>query len=147
MSDDTQVYEVFIRATPEKVWDAITNPQQSEQYFFGTRVSLEPKKGGRIAYTAGGHPLVDGEVLEVSAPERLVTTWRIHYDPTTKGEVSTVTWRCEPRGEATKLTLTHELKGAPRSAKSVGTDGWSVVLSGMKTLVETGEPLVLPQQG
>lgn len=137
MSDD-QVYEWWFHASPERVWAAITDPADTERYFFGTRVSVGERQ---LSYTAGGAPLVEGEVLEREPNRRLVTTWRIHYDPACAGETSQVTWALEPRGPVTKLTLTHALAGAPNTARNVGSDGWSVVLSGMKTLIETGRPL------
>ncbi|UJR82370.1 SRPBCC domain-containing protein [Sandaracinus amylolyticus] len=140
----TQTYELFIRAAPQQVWDAITRPEHTERYFFGTRVAFE---NGRIEYTAGPQLVVDGEVLKRENGRELVTTWRIHYAPACASEISRVTWRVEPRGEATKLTAIHELDGAPNTAESVGTNGWSVVLSGLKTLLETGTPLVVGQPG
>jgi uncharacterized protein YndB with AHSA1/START domain len=137
-----QVYELFFRATPDRVWSAMTRPEDTEQYFFGTRVAVDQRKGGAIRWAmADGMLMVDGEVQSVRPQEELVHTWRIHYDPTAAGEVSTVTWRLEPRGPVTKVTLTHDLDGAPATGKSVSTDGWSLVLSGLKTLVETGAPL------
>ena len=143
----TQTYETFFRASPAAVWAAITSPEQSEQYFFGTRVALEARVGGRLVYTAGPATLVDGEVLALEAGQRLVTTWRVHYDPSCAGEVSEVEWKLEARGEATRLLVTHRLDRAPNTAKNVGSEGWSVVLSGMKTLIETGKPLVLAPRG
>lgn len=144
----TQTYETFLRATPEQVWDAITKPEHTEHYFFGTRVSLDPKPGGMIAYRMpDGSPVVDGEVKSITPGKELVHTWRAHYDPTAKGEVSTVTWRIEPLGEATKLTAIHELAEAPHTAANVGSGGWSLVLSSMKTLLETGRPLAVGRPG
>lgn len=136
----TQTYELFLRATPQRVWDAITRPEDSARYFFGTAVAID---GRRITWhVPGGGPLmVEGEITSSSAGAELVHSWRAHYDPTSSDEVSKVSWRIEPRGPVTKLTLVHELEGAPGTARNVGTDGWSLVLSGLKTLVETGEPL------
>ncbi|MBX7192785.1 MAG: SRPBCC domain-containing protein [Sandaracinaceae bacterium] len=139
----TQTYETFLRATPEAVWAAMTSPEQTEIYFFGSRVALEPRVGGRLVYTAGPAALVDGEVLALEPRHRLVTTWRVQYDPACAGEVSEVEWLLEARGEATRLLVTHRLASAPNTAKNVGSEGWSVVLSGMKTLLETGKPLVI----
>lgn len=139
----TQPYETFIRATPEEVWAALTRPEHTERYFFGTRVALDVERRTIRYAMADGALMVDGEVLALSAPRELTTTWRVHYDPGAAGEVSRVTWRVEPRGKATKLTVIHALEGAPVTAKNVGADGWSVVLSGLKTLLETGSPLEL----
>ena len=85
---------------------------------------------------------VDGEVLEADRPRKLVTTWRAMYDPETAAEPhSRVTWEIEPAGDhVTKLTVIHdELEAAPKTAANVA-GGWSFVLSGLKTLLETGEP-------
>lgn len=143
----TQTYETFFRASPEAVWAAMTTAAQSEKYFFGSHVALEARVGGRIVYTAGPVTLVDGEVLACEPRRRLVTTWRVQYDPACAGEVSEVEWLLEARGEATRLLVTHRLEGAPNTAKNVGSEGWSVVLSGMKTLLETGTPLVVAPRG
>ncbi len=136
----TQTYELFLRATPRRVWDAITRPEDTTRYFFGTAVAID---GARITWHApgGGPVIVEGEVLATRPEVELVHGWRAHYDPSSSHEVSKVTWRIEPRGEVTKLTVVHELDGAPGTARNVGSDGWSLVLSGLKTLVETGEPL------
>lgn len=139
-----QVYELFIRTTPEKLWQAITDPAFTRQYFFGTAVSAELRAGGAIVYTfPDGSTAVDGVVAEAEPPRRLVHTWNIRYDAALAKETSRVTWLIEPWGDACKLTATHELDGAPGTAKSIGTNGWSLVLSGLKTLLETGAPLVV----
>ncbi|MFZ5446516.1 MAG: SRPBCC domain-containing protein [Myxococcota bacterium] len=140
----TQTYETFLRASPKQVWEALTGPEHTARYFFGTRISVEPRVGGRIAYTTpDGTLMVDGEVLKFTEGVELECTWRTHYDPSCAGEVSTVKWKLEPRGEATKLTTVHELEGAANTARNVADDGWAVVLSSMKTLVETGTPLMV----
>jgi uncharacterized protein YndB with AHSA1/START domain len=137
-----QTYETFLRASPDQVWDALTNPEHTERYFFGTRISIEPRAGGAIAYRLpDGALMVDGEIQSIRPGTELVHTWRSHYDPSSAGEVSKVTLRLEPRGDATKLTVIHDLASAPRTAKGVASEGWSTVLSSMKTLLETGAPL------
>lgn len=141
MSSTQQTYEIFVRATPEATWAAITQPESTERYFFGTRVEMALEPEGAVRYAGHGMTMVDGQVLAVEPGASLTTSWRVHYDPSCAGEESTVTWRVEPRGEATKLTVVHELAGAPNTAKNVGKDGWSLVLSGLKTLLETGAPL------
>lgn len=139
-----QVYEVFIRTTPEKLWQAIIDPQFTRRYFFGTLVRTTAVKGGPMVYTfPDGSPCVDGEILDCEPQRKLVHTWLIRYSPELASERSVVTWEIEQRGEVCKLTATHELSAAPRSAKHVAAEGWSLVLSGLKTLLETGEPLVV----
>jgi uncharacterized protein YndB with AHSA1/START domain len=141
----TQVYSVFIRATPEQVWDAITKPEFTTRYFHGTKIDSTFEPGAPYLSVAGdgNQTLVDGEVLESDPPRMLKHTWRALYDPETASEPhSRVTWEIEPQeGGVTKLTVTHDqLEAAPKTAVSVA-GGWSYVLSGLKTLLETGEPL------
>ncbi len=145
----TQVYRVYIRATPEQVWDAITRPEWTERYFYGSRADYELRPGGAYrgfcVVDGREQDLVDGEVLEADPPRRLVQTWRVLYDPALTGEGFTrLTWELQG-GESgvTALTVVHEMEDAPGVARNVGGDagGWSWVLSGLKTLLETGTPL------
>jgi uncharacterized protein YndB with AHSA1/START domain/DNA-binding transcriptional ArsR family regulator len=142
MTDATaQIYELFIRTTPERLWQALTDPAFTTRFFFGTAVRSSLRPGEPIDYSfPDGSPAVTGEVVEADPPRRLVHTWTIRYDPSLAHETSRVTWEIEPRGNACKLTATHELAGAPGTATSVR-GGWPLVLSGLKTLLETGEPL------
>ena len=88
---------------------------------------------------------MDGTVVEADPPRRLVMTWHVLYDPELSKEQSRVTYLIEKRGEVSKLTVTHELAEAPLTAKHVDSDGWQLVLSGLKTLLETGQPMPMPQ--
>jgi uncharacterized protein YndB with AHSA1/START domain len=135
----TQVYSVFIRATPEQVWDAITKAEFTQQYFYGARI--EVRDGRR--FSAIGDSEWDEEVLEADPPHKLVHGWVSAYDPELAAEDrSRVTWEIEPQdGGVTKLTVVHDqLEGAPKTAESVA-GGWMYILSGLKTLLETGKPL------
>jgi uncharacterized protein YndB with AHSA1/START domain len=159
----TQVYRVYIKASPQAVWDAITKPEWTERYGYGSRVEYDLRPGGRYrAFSTeemkaaraemGGGPtpdvIVDGEVIESDPPHRLVQTWRMLMDPGTTAEGFTrLTYEVvETRPGVSKLTLTHELEGAPRLATFVGGDmesigaggGWAEALSDLKTLLETG---------
>ena len=137
----TQVYQLFIKATPEQVWDAITKPEFTTRYFFASRVEMGD--GRRRAYGPNGELWGDSAILEEDPPRRLVHEWQGLYDPELAAEeASRVTWEIEPQdGGVTKLTLIHDqLEGAPKTAESVA-GGWAFVLSGLKTLVETGGPL------
>ena len=142
----TQIYQVFIRATPEQIWDAITKPEFTQKYFYGTRAEYDLRPGGSFRSLAGDSDdlMVDGEVLEVDPPRKLVQTWRFLYDPELTAEGFTrVTFQIEDAEGAegvSMLTATHELDGAPKTAEHV-TGGWSFILSGLKTLLETGKPL------
>lgn len=138
----TQIYQVFIKATPEQIWDAITQPEQTARYFHGARITNTPQR--HISYGPDGSTWGDGPVLEFDPPRRLVHEWRSLYDEELATEPpSRVTWEIEPQdGGYCKLTVTHDrLGGAPKTAASVAGPGWMFVLSGLKTVLETGESL------
>ena len=139
----TNVHQVFIRATPEEIWDAITKPEFTVKYFYGTRVESDLAIGSPFLYRAGDSEelLVEGEVLESDPPRRLSVTWRFLYDPELAAEEpSRVTWEIEPQeGGYCKFTAIHEGLG-PKAAEQVQ-GGWPYIVSGLKTLLETGKPL------
>ena len=142
----TQVYQIFIRATPEQIWEAITNPEFTTRYFHGSYVDSTFESGAPYnGYsTDRSQHWVDGEVLEAAPPWRLQHTWRSLYDPEAAAEPpSRVTWEIEAQEDGTSLlTVVHDqLEDAPKTAASVAGVGWILVLSGLKTLLETGEPL------
>ena len=137
----TQVYQLFIKASPEAIWEAITKPEFTEKYFYASRVELAD--GRRRSFGPNGEVWGDEAVLEEDPPRRLVHGWRALYDPELAAEeTSRVTWEIE-QGEdgVSLLTVVHDqLEGAPKTAASVA-GGWMRVISGLKTLLETGEPL------
>jgi uncharacterized protein YndB with AHSA1/START domain len=139
----TQVYQVFIRATPEQIWEAITKPEFTTKYFYGAHIEITPDR--RRSWSPDrSESWGDGAVLEYDSPRRLVHEWRSLYDPElAEEEPSRVTWEIEPQEDGlSKLTVVHDqLEGAPKTAASVSGAGWMMVLSGLKTLLETGEPL------
>jgi len=142
----TQVYQVFIGATPEQIWEAITTPEFTTKYFHGSAVesTLEPGSPWNGFSADHSEHWVDGEVLEAEAPRRLQHTWRALYDPETAVEPhSRVTWEIEPQENGTTLlTVVHDrLEDSPKTAANVSGTGWMHVLSGLKTLLETGQPL------
>jgi uncharacterized protein YndB with AHSA1/START domain len=161
----TQVYRVYIRATPQAIWDAITKPEWSERYGYGGRVNYDLRPGGALAVYPSdemreasrqmGNELpdvvIDGEVIEADPPRRLVTTWRMLMDQTTAAEGFTrLTYDISDGvGGVTSLTVTHELEGAPVLAAIVGGNledkgaggGHAWILSDLKSLLETGKPM------
>jgi uncharacterized protein YndB with AHSA1/START domain len=155
----TQVYRVYIKATPQAIWDAITNPEWTDRYGYGGTVDYDLRPGARYEVQAGTGmqamgvtgPVVDGEIVEADPPRRLVQTWRIVMDPDLAAEGFTrLTYEIEEiDGAATKLTVTHDLTGAPALARMVAGEaegtgaggGWAWVLSDLKSLLETGAPL------
>jgi uncharacterized protein YndB with AHSA1/START domain len=152
----TQVYRIYIKAAPQAIWDAITDPDWNEKYGYPGRGEYDLRPGGRYLATADeraqslGMPaeLVDGEVLEVDPPRKLVQTWRALWDPELVAEGPTrVTWEISEEMEGvSQLTVTHELEGAPLHAAQVaskapleqGGGGWIWILSDLKTALETG---------
>jgi len=139
----TQVYQLYIRATPEQVWDAITKSEFRRKYFFGTSIESTFEAGASMRSLSpdGTEVWGDNTVLESDPPRKLVHTWRSLYDAElSQEEDSRVTWQIDPAQRGlSKLTLIHDrLEGAPKTAAHVA-GGWMWVLSGMKTLLETGE--------
>jgi uncharacterized protein YndB with AHSA1/START domain len=138
----TQVYEVFIRATPEAIWEAITTPEFTARYFHGARITVTPER--YYSLSPADEVWGDDAVLEYDPPRRLVHGWRSLYSPELAAEeTSRVSWEIEPNdGGVCLLRVVHDrLEGASRTAASVAGVGWMYVLSGLKTLLETGRPL------
>ena len=139
----TQVYRVFIRATPEQVWEAITNPDFTEKYFYGVRIDTKPTLRVTHAYD-GSDTHGEDPVIEWDRPRRLVHGWQSKWNAELSAEEpSRVTWEIEPGEDGVSLlTVVHDqLEDAPKTAASVAGPGWMRVLSGLKTLLETGESL------
>jgi uncharacterized protein YndB with AHSA1/START domain len=142
VAQTTQVYQVFIKASAEEIWDAITKPEFTQQYFYGARISVVPDHYRSLG--PDGDVWGDSSVEEFDPPRRLVHGWRSMYDPEMAAEEeSRVTWEIEPQdGGVCLLTVVHDrLEGAPKTASSVAGRGWMMVISGLKTLLETGKPL------
>ena len=154
----TQVYEVYIKASPQKIWDAITTPEWTAKYGYKAPAEYELRPGG--SYRARATPemltmglpdvVVDGAVIEAHPPHKLVHTYRFLFSEETKAEgFSRITWEVQPAHSGfCRLTVTHELEGAPIMAGLVaskfseqGAGGWSWILSDLKSLLETGSPM------
>jgi uncharacterized protein YndB with AHSA1/START domain len=153
----TQNYTVYLKATREAIWGAITNPDQTDRYGYRGRVDYDLRPGG--AYRAhaskdmlamgSADVIIEGEVIEADAPDRLVQTWHALFTPEMIAEpASRVTWEiADGDFGGLKLTLTHELDGAPLTAAMVagapGTGGgWAFILSDLKSLLETGSSIL-----
>jgi uncharacterized protein YndB with AHSA1/START domain len=161
----TQVHRVYIRATPERIWQAITDPEWNRRYGYSAPGEYELTPGGayrslvteEMKQSAAGmgfelpEVIVDGEVIEVDPPRKLVQTWRMLMDPTAAAEgFSRLTYVIEGPGQdgVCRLTVTHELAGMPtlyamtsgnNEFGAMGGGGWPWVLSDLKSLLETGE--------
>jgi uncharacterized protein YndB with AHSA1/START domain len=144
MSTPKHVYEVYIRTTPEKLWQAITSADATRQYYQrGLAVDSAWQPGQPICYRSpDGKAWVEGELLEVDPPRRLSHTFiGLFADPQRAERPSRVTWEIEQQGDVCRLTLVHDdFEGETETYGGVA-HGWPVILSGLKTLLETGEPL------
>ena len=160
----TQVNRIYIKATAQAVWDAITKPDWTARYGYGGVAEFDLRPGGAYrAYASDamkqrGQELgfevpdlaVDGEVIEADPPRKLVQTWRLVMDPELEAEGFTrVTYEIEEADGSTRLTVIHDLDGAPKLAPMVSGElsgtgaggGWAWILSDLKSLLETGAPL------
>jgi uncharacterized protein YndB with AHSA1/START domain len=138
----TQVYQVFIKASAEQIWEAITRPEWTARYFHGARITATPDHYDSRG--PDGDVWGDSSVEVFDPPRKLVHGWRSLYDSELIAEEeSRVTWEIEEdENGVCLLTVTHDkLEGAPMTAVRVSGAGWMGVISALKTLLETGEPL------
>ncbi len=141
-----KVFEIYIRTTPERLWEAITDPDIRSKYSFGARVTSDWTPGSRYEMGArdGAFPLGEGENLEVDPPRRLVQSMTALWSDDVKAEgTSRVTWEIEPiSDDSCRLTVTHDQLREGANDELYG--GWPMILSGLKTWLETGELLTTP---
>jgi len=140
-----KVFEIYIRTTPERLWEAITNPAIRARYHFGAGVESDWTPGSPyvLGHPASDRPLAEGENLVVEPPRRLVQTMHALWSEDAEREgTSRVTWEIEPVGDSCRLTVTHDQlsDGAPEEIYG----GWPMILSGLKTWLETGQTLTTP---
>jgi len=143
MAESEFVYVTYIRTTPEKLWQALTEPEFTRKFWVDTVQECEWKVGASWKLMAPGGRLADaGEVVEIDRPRRLVLTWQNHLFPEMTAEgFSRMTYELEARGEVVKLTLTHTMdKKDSKTIKAVS-NGWPHLLASLKSLLETGESL------
>ena len=159
--EDELAYHIFIQATAQDVWDALTRPGWTRKYGYRTLVKYDPRPGGiYLAYASGRRNgqraqdlIISGEVLEAEPPMRLVQTWHPIFDARAAAQPATrLSWEIhEEHTGLTAVTVRHECPGAPQTAalaagQAAGVGGWSWVLSDLKTLLETGRPLTSDPQ-
>ncbi len=140
-----KVFEIYIRTTPERLWEAITDPEIRSRYNFGARVTSDWTPGStfEMAAPTAGFMLGRGENLEVDPPRRLVQTMVALWSADVESEgTSRVTWEIEPVGDSCRLTVTHDQLREGANNELYG--GWPMILSGLKTWLETGELLTTP---
>jgi uncharacterized protein YndB with AHSA1/START domain len=140
-----KVFEIYIKTTPERLWEAITDPEMRSKYQFGSRYSADLRPGSRVEMTRPDNDelLGEGENLEVNPPRRLVQSMRALWGEDVKREgTSRITWEIEPVGDSCRLVVTHDQLREGANDQLYG--GWPMILSGLKTLLETGELLTTP---
>jgi uncharacterized protein YndB with AHSA1/START domain len=140
-----KVFEIYIKTTPERLWEAITNPEQRSKYSFGVGVESDWTNGSHYDSTVPGapEPILKGENLEVDPPRRLVQSFNACWSDDVKAEgTSRVTWEIEPVADSCRLTVIHDQLREGANGQLYG--GWPMILSGLKTLLETGELLTTP---
>jgi uncharacterized protein YndB with AHSA1/START domain len=155
----THMYEVFIKAPRETVWDALTSPEWARRYGYQCPLEIDlrpggsykqlPSEGMKASGWHGDGPVVEGDILEVDRPSRIVETWQPHFGGDIDAEGAThVTFELSEFGEGvTKLRVIHELEGAPLQLEAVTSSdpqmggGWSWILNDLKSVVETGKRL------
>jgi uncharacterized protein YndB with AHSA1/START domain len=142
----TLVYAIYIKTTPEKAWQALTTGEVSTKYFFGNSVEVDERVGGAyVLRTPDGELHISGEVIECERPRKLTVTFNVNWPALIEKLGPTlVSYEIEPAGDAVKLTLT-ESHDRPLSDDilSGGRQGWPAIMSSLKSLLETGEPLVI----
>ena len=143
------VYTIYIAATPEKVWRALTTAEFSRQYFFGFAVEMEAKVGGWFIVRApDGSTHIDGEVLACDPPRKLSVTWNVNWPGLVEKLGQTVvTYEIALAGDSVRLTMTesHE-RELGEDILSGGRAGWPAILSSLKSVLETGKPLAVKME-
>jgi uncharacterized protein YndB with AHSA1/START domain len=141
-----KVFEIYIKTTPERLWEAITDPDLRSKYNFGVRVDSDWTTGSRYTseHERADGPLAQGENIEVDPPHRLVQSFDALWSDDVKAEgTSRVTWEIDPVGDdSCRLRVTHDQLREGANDELYG--GWPMILSGLKTLLETGEELTTP---
>jgi len=138
------VFEIYIKTTPERLWEAITSEQMRARYSFGVGTVSDWTPGSEYkASVPGVIDIASGENLEVDPPRRLVQSFTALWSEDVQKEgTSRVSWEIEPVGTSCRLRVTHDQLGEDANSELYG--GWPMILSGLKTLLETGEDLDTP---
>ena len=141
MSKPEFVYVTYIETTAEKLWQALTDGDFTERYWFGHRCASDWKSGSEYRFTKQGHPTIQGKVLAVDPPKRLAYSWDSCSPEEQRERTSRVTFDLEPRGKVVKLTVTHdELDERGVTLRNIS-GGWPMVMASLKSLLETGHAL------
>lgn len=140
------VYVTYIAASPEKVWEALTEGDISEQYFFGSRIESDWEEGSRVTYSRNGEVTDEGHVLKYDSAHELSFTWTHKDDDTPRESPTVVTFKLQHMESTVKLTVIHENLMNVDFVEKEGTfegvnNGWPAILSNLKTFLETGKTL------
>ncbi|HTQ07800.1 MAG TPA: SRPBCC family protein [Polyangiaceae bacterium] len=143
------VYVTYIRTTPAKLWEALTDPRFIHQYWFGTTVDCAWQKGSAWKMVRADGSLTDsGEIIEIDPPRRMVIRWQNEWNPELKAEgVSRCTIELEPIDSSVKLTITHEIERPDSNFIVAVSGGWPRILSNLKSWIETGEVAITTHPG
>ena len=148
MAESQFVHVTFIRTTPEKLWRALIEPEFTRQFWMGTTQESEWKVGSswRIA-KPDGRTADSGEVVELEPYKKIVLKWQNHlFSQMTAEGFSRMTYELEPRGEMVRLTVTHTMEKSESEFIKAVSNGWPVILSSLKSLLETGESLEITRR-
>jgi uncharacterized protein YndB with AHSA1/START domain len=143
MANSRFVYVTYIRTTPEKLWQALTDPEFTRQYWAGTSHESEWKVGASWRIMIPDGRVADsGEIIEIEPHKRLVLSWRNEFKPELRAEgYSRLTYELEQQGESVKLTVIHEIDKPGSKLIEAVSGGWPHILASLKSLLETGESL------
>ena len=143
MAESEFVYVIYIRTTPEKLWRALTEPEFTRRFWADTVQECEWKRGAKWRLMIPDGRVADtGEVIEIDPPKRLVLKWQNHLFPemTAEGH-SRMTYELEPKGSLVKLTVKHSMDTPGSKLVKAVSNGWPMILSSLKSMLETGESL------
>ena len=143
MSHPVHIYETYIRSTPERIWQALTTSEFTRQYFHACDIHSDWQEGSSVRYSdSQRESIMEGKVLVSEPPCKLSYTWRFTYDPELAAEGdSRVTFDIEPIGEVCRLRITHDRFERENKTYEHISGGWGLIISSLKSLLETGEPL------
>ena len=148
MNKSEFVYVVYIRTSPKKLWDALTNSKFIEKYWFGLQIDTDWKVGSNWKFYYDDSIMDSGKILESIPQKKLVRSWQCQWKPNLKAEgTSRCTYELEPAGKSVKLTITHSMKRPKSKFIEAVSEGWPMCISNLKSLLETGKVTLAEHPG